>query len=500
MAETLNPAPLDYQHWRDAVVKQTSVAGGRLAVLMATVRDRSVLLTAVTADEEETLSHFSTALAPDRLEMASLTGDVPAALWYEREIHDLFGIVPIGHPRLDPLILDVEERATRPRPGTGRPPAAVRIQPVIQPTAQVTGEGVFVYPHGPVRSAALESIEYDIETPGEDIPYPQIRVFYKHRGLEKRFEGLTADDGAVLAERVEGIAGVAHAIAFASAVEDVRLTVIPRIASAVRILYAELERIANHLDVATRLCDAAALAVATARFSWHKERVLRLVSRCCGSRFGRGVVVPGGVRALPFLGPKELRSEIADLAADIRSDADALMSTPSFLDRLRGTGVLNPRLAIQHGALGPIGRASGAVHDVRHAEDSAYQELGLLEVPRSEAGDAQARLAIRWSEINTSVDYLLEAIDHLERSDPASALTVPIPTDLSGTGIGRTEAPQGEVIYILDVSDGRIVRCKPRSASFHNLPLFHAVFSGDILTDFPFIEASFGLSPAGVVM
>ena len=68
-------------------------------------------------------------------------------------------------------------------------------------------------------------------------------------------------------------------------------------AALVRVLHAELERIANHLDVALRLADAAGLAVATARFGWHKERVLRLVGRLCGSRFGRGVVVPGGVAA-----------------------------------------------------------------------------------------------------------------------------------------------------------------------------------------------------------
>ena len=74
-------------------------------------------------------------------------------------------------------------------------------------------------------------------------------------------------------------------------------------------LHAELERIANHLDVAVRLADAAGLAVATARFALHKERVMRLVSGLCGSRFGRGVVVPGGVGALPRLAPAQILAE-----------------------------------------------------------------------------------------------------------------------------------------------------------------------------------------------
>ena len=66
--------------------------------------------------------------------------------------------------------------------------------------------------------------------------------------------------------------------------------------------------------------------------------------------------------------------------------------------------------------------------------------------------------------------------------------------------MGWAEAPQGEVLYDLHAEDGRIVRCWPRSASFHNLVLMHEVFAGDILTDFPFIEASFGLSVAGVAL
>ena len=67
-----------------------------------------------------------------------------------------------------------------------------------------------------------------------------------------------------------------------------------------------------------------------------------------------------------------------------------------------------------------------------------------------------------------------------------------------GRAVGWAEAPQGEVLYDVELADGRIARCQPKSASFHNLVLMHEVFTGDILTDFPFIEASFGLSVAGV--
>ena len=119
--------------------------------------------------------------------------------------------------------------------------------------------------------------------------------------------------------------------------------------------------------MATRLADAAGLAVATARFGWHKERVLRLVSRLCGSRFGRGVVIPGGVSSPPLAGPAGIFAEIGPLERDVASDTAALMSTASFLDRLRRTGPLRPDRAREHGALGPIGKASGYVDDARLA-------------------------------------------------------------------------------------------------------------------------------------
>src|SRR2546430_5439777 len=116
-----------------------------------------------------------------------------------------------------------------------------------------------------------------------------MRVFYKHRGVERRFDGLPVADGVLLAERTEGVASVAHALAYCHAAEQITGTRVPWSAALVRVLHAELERVAGHLDTAARLADGAGLAVATARFTTHKERVLRLVGRMCRSRFGRGV-------------------------------------------------------------------------------------------------------------------------------------------------------------------------------------------------------------------
>ncbi|MGE5292405.1 MAG: NADH-quinone oxidoreductase subunit C [Micromonosporaceae bacterium] len=430
-------------------------------------------------------------LPPGAASYPAVTRHIGAAFWYEREMRDMFGVTPEGHPRPERLILPPGDEHTLAR--------------------HVTGQGMFTIPHGPVRSGVFESIEYLVETPGEDIPHLNMRVFYKHRGIGKRFEGLTAADGVVLAERVEGISSVAHALAYCNAIERIAGCAPPRPAQLVRVLHAELERIANHLDVAGRLADAAGLAVATARFGLHKERVLRLVSRLSGSRYGRGVVVPGGVGALPQAGPSDVFAEVGRLEPAISSDAAALMGTASFLDRLRRTGPLLPDRAREHGALGPIGRASGFADDARLVRP--YDAYSWLNLPSGEPhapggphtqGDALARLRVRFQEISQSFHLIRQAVGELSEAAPGSGEAVGSlaaacePVD--GRAVGWAEAPQGEVLYDVRMAGGRIAGCRPRSASFHNLVLMHEVFAGDILTDFPFIEASFGLSVAGVAL
>ena len=235
--------------------------------------------------------------------------------------------------------------------------------------------------------------------------------------------------------------------------------------------------------------------MATARFGWHKEQVLRLIGQLSGSRFGRGVVVPGGVSAAPLVDPANVLAAVGALERQVTADVSLLMGTASFLDRLRRTGPLRPDRAREHGALGPIGRASGYIDDARQSRPyAAYGSLGMTVASRHD-GDALARLEVRVDEIASSFHLLRQAADELAEAD-AGALQLECKPS-HGRSVGWAEAPQGEVLYDVRIENGLITRCRSRSASFHNLVLMHEVFAGDILTDFPFIEASFGLSVAG---
>ncbi|MGH3156261.1 MAG: NADH-quinone oxidoreductase subunit C [Streptosporangiaceae bacterium] len=453
--------------------------GQRFAGLFAAQRNGALTLSAQVA-RPGGIDTLETPLPPEAASYPALTPRLSAAFWYERVIHDQTGIVPDGHTRLAPLI----------GPGDPQDHALPR---------HVSGYGLFTIPHGPVRSGVLESMEYLVETPGESIPHLNMRIFYKHRGVAGRFTGMPVADGVLLAERTEGIASVAHALAFCHALEAITGCQVPTEAALIRVVHAELERVANHLDVAVRLAGAAGLAVATARFAVHKERVMRLVGELCGSRFGRGVVVPGGVTAWPLERSEDVLARVRTLEKQVMADARMLMGTSSFLDRLRGTGPLTPGRARDHGALGPIGRASGYADDARLARPyDGYPLLGVEASPEHGGGDALARLRVRWEEAAQSFRLIEHAVSQLP-GPPAADLRVSCePTE--GRAVGWAEAPQGEVLYDVTAEAGRIARCQPRSASFHNLVLMHEVFAGDILTDFPFIEASFGLSVAGAAL
>jgi formate hydrogenlyase subunit 5 len=431
------------------------------------------------------LEVLETELGPGAERYPALTPSVPAANWYERVIRDLHGIVPEGHPRLDALVAREARRAL---------------------PAHVEGDGVFTIPYGPVRSGVFESVEYLIETIGEDIPHLRTRIYHKHRGTASRFTGLEPDVGVLVAERVEGVASVAHASAFCQAIEQLAGVEPPRRALFVRALHAELERVANHLDSMIRHCEGAGQAVAYARLSMHKERVLRLRAELCGSRFGRGVVVPGGVARSPMLGRSEILTALTALERGVRSDLTALMATPSFLDRLRGTGRIDAATARSHGLVGPVGRASGLGEDLRVTRPyGAYRLLDAGPAVTAKDGDALARSQVRIEEIGRSFDLMRQAADELgegigERPRDPWAERCEQSQLVRGRAIGAAEAPQGEVLYAVEVEDGRLMSVVPRSASFHNLALFHSAFAGDIFTDFAFIEASFGLSIAGAAL
>jgi Ni,Fe-hydrogenase III large subunit len=398
---------------------------------------------------------------------------LPAARWAEQELTERGEVCPAG--------VDPGRGLTRPDPD--------RLDETI------SGLDVFRIPFGPVRSGIFEAIQFVIETGGEDVLRLHTRPFFKHRGMEGRFAGLEPDRAVHVAERIAGIASVAYASAFSQACERALEISAPPQAQRWRAVHAELERIACHLDVIAKQAETTALFVGQARFQILKEYVTRIRASLCGSRFSRGVVMPGGVRSDAQISLDRLLADIDHLERNFVRDRALFLGTASMTDRLIGSGRLPRELIEEYGAVGPLARGSGVSVDARHERPYGhYQRLGLRIAGHRE-GDAMARVNVRFDEIDESLRILRQTIDHLRRGH--DELITPLPGGASGAGFGWAEAPQGELLIWVELRDGLIDRVHVGSPSLRNWALFDHAFPKDVLTDFAFIEHSFGLTPAG---
>ena len=417
----------------------------------------------------------------------AVTPKVAAAHWFEREIHDLWGIVPDGHPRLEPLVRHGPEQSEVPLPANGETRGEHR------GAERLSGPGVFVFPYGPVRSGVFEAAQFLVQTGGEDVAYCAQRLFFKRRGAERRICEVPLDFAVLVAERVSGTSSVAHALAFSHAVETLAHTEVPPRAQAIRRVLAELERLYNHLEATVRECEDASLSVAQAQFAALKERLHRLAGIVVGNRYLRGAVVPGGVRI-------DLESSVAALISrtlqewerDWQRVLSVLLRTDSFLDRLVSAGPLSHEDARDFACVGPVARGSGLDLDTRR--DLPYDGYPSFEVARHADGDAMARMEVRFQEVHCSLRLIREALASL-REGPVRSEVGPL---VEEAALGAAESARGETLYWLQPGGPHELRfCKLRAASFVNFGVFNRVFDSQVLTDFAFIEHSLGLSPAG---
>ncbi len=452
-------------------VQVLRAAGGRFVTLFSVTSPGPALIAVIAIRGHLVLLRCPWA-ADGARRYGSLGESWPAARWAELELVEREEIEAVG--------LEADRRLTE--------PDADALE------RRVLGLDTFAIPYGPVRSGVFESIQFLIESGGEDVSRLQTRPFFKHRGMERRFEGLDPARGVYVAERVAGIASVAYAVAFSQAIERALGVQAPPRAERWRAVHAELERIANHLDVIAKQAETTALFVGQARFQLLRENVMRLRAALCGSRFGRGVVVPGGVRFDGGVDLDALLEAIDAFERELARDRKLFLATASMTDRLIGSGHLERRMIEDFGAVGPLARGSGVSTDARHeCPYGDYRRLGL-QVVTARAGDAMARVEVRFGEIGESLRILRQAIDQLRRRD--GELRTELPTR-SGAALGWAEAPQGELVFWIDVKDGVLERVRIASPSLRNWALFDHAFPADVLTDFAFIEHSFGLTPAG---
>lgn len=433
----------------------------------------------------------------DHPAVPSLTPSLPAADWHEREMRDLLGIEPEGHPDPRPLVVhDGWPPGVYPLRKDFDPATPVPRLPADEfPHLLVEGEGVVEIPVGPIHAGIIEPGHFRFSAIGETVLHLDARLFYTHRGLEKRAEGLAPGDALVVAERLCGACSAAHGLAFAEALEQIAGVEAPARARYLRSVVLELERLYNHVGDIGNMCAGIAYHWGTSSGARMKEAVQRENERLTGSRFLRGFIVPGGVH-------HDLADDAAALGEVVRAVDEQLAllmgnieRNSSVVDRLDGTGALSAQVVRDLGATGVAARASGVERDARR--DHPHAAYGLPGAPQpvvatKSAGDSHSRMKVRAAEAADSVRLIRELVANL----PEGPLVTPLPDVLPAwaVGLGVVESPRGASIHWLRTdAGGKVDRYHVRSASFANWPVVPIAALAAIVPDFPLVNKSFEL-------
>jgi Ni,Fe-hydrogenase III large subunit/Ni,Fe-hydrogenase III component G len=441
---------------------------------------------------------LSTELRDDDRFFHSITPHVHAAQWYEREIRDMFGLIPIGHPDLRRLVRHEHwPKGTHPLKKDFRWDAILKREQGEYAFRRIEGEGVFEVPVGPIHAGIIEPGHFRFSVAGEPIMQLEVRHFWKHRGIEKLFEQQQLMSGVPLAERVSGDTTIGHSLGYCQAVELLLEIDVPIRARYLRSVFLELERLHNHLGDVGAICNDTAYAVAHAHCGRLKERLMQLNDRLTGSRFLRGVNRVGGI-ALDLTAEQMagIVNELHDIERDFSDIERIISANASLIDRLETTGILTERIAWDHGVMGVVGRASGIDRDLRRDRPfAAYDQLSM-KVALYRYGDVRARMRVRLDEIHESVRLIRDC-----RAQMPNGPIMAEPTRKPQSGewaLSAVEGWRGEILYMVMAGhDGSIHRCKVRDPSFVNWPAIQWAVIGNIIPDFPLINKSFNLSYAG---
>lgn len=435
---------------------------------------------------------YSEIVLPGDGPIRSISPQTPAAAWHERELHDQYGIEILGHPDQRPLIFH-ENWPDGVYPMIDQMdnvPWAKRDYRFLQ----VQGEGIAEIAVGPVHAGIIEPGHFRFSVVGDTVLHLELRHFYTHKGTEKLFKGRSAADGVMLAESVSGDNCFAHSVCYCQAIEDACGIEVPTRASAVRLIGLEFERLVCHISDIGGLCTDVGFSVAAAYATRLKEFLLRASSACCGTRYWRGVAVPGGLRFdIESSKVAEFVQAIRRAEGDFSEIARMMVETPSIQNRFETAGVLSKEAAQDLAVVGPIARASGINLDVRRDHPYGGYDKCQIEVPVTSYGDVMARARIRIAEAAVSAQLIQE----VARSLSDGNVYTPVASEGNIQGFSAVESPRGELCYWIQASDDSLTRCHIKSPSFQNWPAMPLAVAGNIIADFPLINKSFNLSYSG---
>jgi len=400
--------------------------------------------------------------------------------YFECELYEQTGIEPEGHPWLRPVRSSDRWRKN------GASYAFYRVE----------GEEVHEVGVGPVHAGVIEPGHFRFQCHGEEILHLEVQLGYQHRGVTKLLPQRKPSQQLVLVESVAGDSVIANATAFCSAIEALAGVSPSLREQAVRGIAAELERVAMHLSTLSGIATDIGFAMPAAAFGALRTSVINLTAEICGSRFGRGWIIPGGVRFDLDLALIEKVRRVLNEVITKFSDIEALVfNSPSALARLEETGAVTEEQARAAGLVGLAARASGIACDARSDFPYGIYRYSSVVSPTLDSGDVYARVKLRALEIRNSIQFLVEQIENLPGSKPKSPLK-----ELAKNMfvIALTEGHRGEIAHVLLTdANGQISHITIKDPSFQNWHGLSLAVRENGISDFPLCNKSFDLSYAG---
>ncbi len=461
----------------------------------------------------------------------SVTDIWPTANWHEREVYDLMGIEFVGHPWLRRILMPenwVGHPLRKDYPLGGEPvyftsdrdnPRFVHLgQQIMEGPSypselpeSVDPEKHLVINMGPQHPATHGVLRLAVELDGERILSVSPDIGYLHSGFEKTGENKRYEKFIPYTDRMDYLAAMNNNMAYVLTVEKLLGVEVPLRAQYIRVILAELQRIASHLFwLATHAHDVSGTIHSLLMYALRdRERILDIFEMFCGARLTTTGMSVGGLRRdIPSAFSDAVRAFVLDFRERFKEYEAMLTRNPIWLSRLEGIGILKAEDAIALGVTGPMLRAGGVPFDLRKARPYSSYDHFDFDIPTATEADSYARYQVRMREMQQSLRIVEQAVSRLPDGPVRTEdrkVAPPAREEIGhsmeslihhfklytegykppvGEVYGMAENPKGILGFYL-VSDGTAIpyRLHIRGTSFVNLQATDPMARGHLLSD-----------------